>query len=211
MHSPIMLTSVKTSPKVKEEIKIVATSLNIPHTLNVTTEVRLMRKNSDTIIKKARLPPARMTPTYGKSQNKNSCICYFLTVCKPSSKVIKKALWKIWMYPSTRPEMINRMMAWEGARKKMDAKGLVRPILSFLNNTSVRDHRRPPKTEAPITWMKPIGENSVSSDTIRITPTVMMTMMSISFHWGFSNLNRNANINTKANVDDLHMASKRVI
>lgn len=64
MHNPIILINVRISPNTREEIKMVATSLNIPHTLSVTTDVRLIKKNSDMIIKNARLPPAKMIPIY---------------------------------------------------------------------------------------------------------------------------------------------------
>lgn len=62
MHNPIMLIKVRISPNTIDEIKMVATSLNIPHTLSVTTDVRLIKKNSDMIMKKARLPPAKIMP-----------------------------------------------------------------------------------------------------------------------------------------------------
>jgi hypothetical protein len=37
----------------------------------------------------------------------------------------------------------------------------------------------------------------------------MMTMININFQLGFSNLKIKANINTKASVEDLHMAVKK--
>jgi hypothetical protein len=52
----------------------------------------------------------------------------------------------------------------------------------------------------------PDHTNSVSSDTISTTPAVIIIIIPTSRRFGFSSLNKKANTNTKANVDDLHMA-----
>lgn len=48
-------------------------------------------------------------------------------------------------------EITNKMTACAGAKKKMEAKGFVKPILSLRSNTSVKDHRKPPSAEAHMT------------------------------------------------------------
>lgn len=44
-----------------------------------------------------------------------------------------------------------------------------------------------------------------------MTPAVMIVMMPTSFQVGFSSLNMNANSNTKASDDDLHMAERGLV
>ena len=51
-----------------------------------------------------------------------------------------------------------------------------------------------------------MNTNSVSVATMRITPIVIVAMTAMSLISGFSKRKKNANINTKASVDDLHSA-----
>jgi hypothetical protein len=187
------------------------------------------------IIQNARLPPAKIIPVYiyhsPDYYNEYYRIPFSsLTVWIPSANEMKNALLKIVTKPSTMAEITNKMMACAGAKKKMEAKGFVKPILSLRSNTSVKDHRKPPSAEAHMTCVNlkfaivynmlnnsifynfffyPTQANSVSFDTISTTPAVMMTMININFQLGFSNLKIKANINTKASVEDLHMAVKK--
>jgi len=69
----------------------------------------------------------------------------------------------------------------------------------------VSPHRNPEKKAADITRMKPMVENDTSPATMRRTPTVMVAMMPTSRMEGVSSRNTNANSNTKAREDDLHI------
>jgi hypothetical protein len=53
----------------------------------------------------------------------------------------------------------------------------------------------------------PVRTNSVSVATMRITPIVIVAITRMSLNSIFSKRNKNANPNTKANVDDLHSAT----
>jgi hypothetical protein len=55
----------------------------------------------------------------------------------------------------------------------------------------------------------PIRTKSTSDMTIMNNPTQITPMTPANVHVGRSSLNRNANISTNANDDDLHMAIKR--
>jgi hypothetical protein len=56
--------------------------------------------------------------------------------------------------------MTINITAWAGARKKMEANGLVRPIPSLRNRTSVRAHLRPPRADADMTCINLFRCNS---------------------------------------------------
>lgn len=95
-------------------------------------------------------------------------------------------------------------------------------MLSLRKRTSVNDHRKPPQAEAVMTAINltrlsiyaiplgydtyPTNSNSVSSDTMSSTPTMIIKIIPISLMLGFSRRNKNAKTNTNASVEDLHMA-----
>lgn len=94
-----------------------------------------------------------------------------------------------------------------GARKKIVLKGF--DVAGFrTRRTWVKDHRRPDSAEAVKTRINPIRTNVVSDSdaTIMITPIVIVVIMLTSTQVGFSRRNINANISTKARVEDLHIA-----
>jgi hypothetical protein len=95
-----------------------------------------------------------------------------------------------------------------GARKKMEENGFDVAGLR-RRRICVRDHLNPDNAEAVRTNTKPIGINLASLATIKTTPSVMIDIIVTSFHVTFSRPKINAKTSTKANDEDLHMASKR--
>lgn len=110
----------------------------MPQTLKVTTDVRLIKKNSAMIMQNASAPPTNTT---------NS-------VCEPITNVAKNSEPKMVGYPSTTAARKIRITACAGARKNMDAKGFVSPNDSLRSKTSVSAHRRPPNAAADMTATK---------------------------------------------------------
>lgn len=53
----------------------------------------------------------------------------------------------------------------------------------------------------------PVNSNCASVATMRITPTVIVAIMAMSFQPGFSKPKMNAKPKTNAKVDDLHSAN----
>lgn len=130
-------------------------------------------------------------------------------VARVRSKEAKKSVAKIVYQPSTHIDVSARNTPMIGASQKSVAKGLLIPIDSLSRRSWISDHRRPPRHEAVSTSIIPTKWNCVSADTIMTTPPVMMEIIPMSGHVGFSSLNMKANSNTNPSVDDLHIAVDR--
>lgn len=93
-------------------LELIQCTLKIPQTLNVTTDVRLIKKNSDEIITNANTPPAKIVSACGDIVSSSSHLAHMiLTVNNPSSNVTKKTLPKMVGYPSTAAARINSTTA----------------------------------------------------------------------------------------------------
>ena len=169
---------------------MVTTSLKIPQMLRVTTLVRFRRVYSDVVMKNARHP--------GKSKMR-----------KPRTGPFwDERFCKAWMRfrgPSTGKAMTIMLKNMMGERRKIDEKGF-EVAGCRRRRIWVSDHLNPAAMEDDMMRTKPRTLKAVSPATIMTTPTVMVRMMTPSFHEGFSSLKRNAKRRTKPRTEDLHIA-----
>lgn len=188
---PNTLIGVSCSPKVMLAADTVSTSLKMPQMDNVTTLVRFKRANSAEVIRKAIKPGKSRIPTPR------------LVPCKVRSSSRPVAIAPI---PSTDSASTARTKNMIGANRKIEENGFA--VAGWRSNSiCVNDHRNPADKADDITRMKPRMSNSDSPKTIIVTPTVMTVITPVSFHDGFSRRKRNANIRTKPNEEDLHIAA----
>ena len=93
-----------------------------------------------------------------------------------------------------------------GAKKKMLLKGLL--VAGFRNRRIwVKAQRKPEKKADEMISTKPSALKAVSPATIMTTPMVIVAIMRISLIEGASRRKRKAKSRTKANAEDLHIAS----
>ena len=185
-----MLMGVRLSWNTSPAAVMVTTSLKIPQMLNVTTEVRCSRANSEAVMRKANIPGK------SKMQMPKKTPLASTSTFRPCPRALK---------PSTGMAMIARLRNMIGARKKMLLKGLLVAGLR-RRRICVRAQRKPEKKAAAMTRMKPMTSNAVSPATIMMTPIVMVAMIRMSLTEGDSSRKRNAKESTKARDDDLHIA-----
>lgn len=187
---PEALIGVSSSAKMMEAVLMVRTSLKMPQTLRVTTEVRWRSANSEAVMAKARQPGKRRMARERKIPFSDARVA--------KARVRAKG-------PSTGMARRSRVKNMTGARNKIDEKGLEVAGLR-RRRIWVSDQRKPEDAAADMTRTKPRASKEVSPATIMITPTVMVVMMAASFQEGFSRRNRKAKRSTKPRTEDLHIA-----
>lgn len=194
-NKPLTLIGVNGSWKTMPAAEMVTTSLNMPQMLSVTTEVRFSSANSEDVIRKASTPGKRRMPIPRNT---------------PFSAVRVLSPWLRELKPSTGIAMRARVRNITGAKKKMLLKGLL--VAGFRNKRiCVKAQRNPEKNADEIISMKPSALKAVSPATIMITPMVMVAMIRINLIEGASMRKRKAKSRTKANAEDLHIASKDLL
>lgn len=82
------------------------------------------------------------------------------------------------------------------------------PIFLSFNKSCVRAHRNPPSALAVSTRRNPPNIKLASVATMRSTPKNIRKMTATRLIESFSSRNRNANIGTNINDDDLHIAGQ---
>lgn len=175
--------------------EMVTTSLNMPQMLSVTTDVRFSSANSEDVIKKASTPGKRSMPIPRK---------------RPFSSVRTLRPWLRELKPSTGIAMRAKVRNMTGAKKKILLKGLL--VAGFRNKRiCVKAQRNPEKKADEMISIKPSALKAVSPATIMITPMVIVAMMRINLIEGASRRKRKAKSRTKANADDLHIASMSLL
>ena len=194
-NRPLTLMGVNGSSNTMPAAEMVTTSLKIPQMLNVTTDVRFNRANSEDVIRNASTP--------GKSRiaiPSTPPLCAVKAV-KPLPRATS---------PSTGMAMIPRVKNIIGARKKMLLNGLL--VAGFRSSSiCVRAQRKPEEKAEEIIRIKPRALNAVSPATIMTTPTVIVAMMRINLIEGVSRWKRKANRRTNAREEDLHIANENCV
>lgn len=190
-NKPLTLIGVNGSWKTMPAAEMVTTSLKMPQMLRVTTDVRFSSANSEDVIKKASTPGKRSMPIPRKAP--------FCAMRSPRP-------WLSELKPSTGIAMSAKVRNMTGAKKKMLLKGLL--VAGFRNRRIwVKAQRKPEKNADEMIRTKPSALKAVSPATIMITPMVMVAIMRINLIEGASRRKRKAKSRTKANAEDLHIAS----